>query len=106
MVEFNLDIAQVIGLLVGVILPVLVGLVTTRVVHAGTKAALLALLSIATNVLTEFVASFNAGTPYDLGAALITSLGTFVVAVSLHYGLWKPSGVSASVQEVGAKHRA
>lgn len=104
MIEFNVDIAQVIGLLIGVVLPLLVGLVTNRTTHAGVKATLLAGLALATNLLTELLASINAGTTFDLGTALVAGLGTFVVAVSTHYGLLKPTGVSASVQAVGSKH--
>lgn len=104
MIEFNVDIAQVSGLLTGVILPVLVGLVTTRVTKSSTRAILLAGLSFVTNLLTEFVASLNAGEAYDLGAALVAGLGTFIVAVALQFGLWKPTGVSASVQAVGSKN--
>lgn len=104
MIEFNVDIAQVIGLLIGVVLPVLVGLVTTRVTSSSTRAILLAVLSFVTNLLTEFAASLSAGTAYDLGAALIAGLGTFIVAVAIQFGFWKPTGVSASVQAVGSKN--
>lgn len=103
MIEFNIDLAQVIGLLLGVVLPLLVGLVTKRTTNSGLKAALLAGLALVSNLLTELLASINAGTPFDLGTALITGLGAFVVAVSVHYGLLKPTGVSASVQAVGSK---
>ena len=51
----NLDIskAQIIGLLVTLVLPVLVGLVTTRVTSAGVKAVLLLLLTAANGFLVE-----------------------------------------------------
>lgn len=104
MIELNFDPAQVIGLLSGVVLPLLVGLVTTRVTHSGIKAVILAALAFATNLLTELGAVITAGTTYDLGAALIAGLGTFLIAVGLHAGFWKPTGVSAAAQEVGAKH--
>lgn len=103
MIVFAIDTAQVIGLFAGVILPVLVGLVTTRVTHGGVKAGLLAVLSVATNVLTELGDSLVNGTVYDLGAALVAGLGTFIVAVALHYGLFKPTGVSERAQSLGSK---
>lgn len=103
MIEFDIDIAQIIGLLSGVVLPVLVGLVTTRITHSGAKAALLAALAFGINLLTELGAALTAGTTYDLGTALIAGLGTFIIAVSTHYGFLKPTGVSASVQAVGSK---
>lgn len=103
MIEFTINTAQVIGLLAGVILPVLVGLVTTRVTHGGVKAGLLAVLSVATNIFTELGESLINETTYDLGTALVAGLGTFVIAVSTHYGLLKPTGVSAKAQSVGSR---
>lgn len=89
---------QIVGLLVGVILPLLVGLVTTRVTHAATKAVLLALLSAVTGFLSELLSDH-----FDLKTALITWLGAFLVAVGVHFGLWKPTGVSARLQLIGSK---
>ena len=101
MIEFSIDIAQVLGLLAGVILPVLVGLVTKHVTDSGVKAALLAGLSVGINLITEVANALSTGAAYDLGAALMAGLGTFVVGVALHYGLWKPTGVSDKAQSVG-----
>lgn len=90
---------QILGLLVGVILPLLVGLVTTRVTSPGIKAVLLALLSALTGFLTEVLSD-----TFDLKTALITWLGAFLVAVGVHYGLWKPTGVSIKLQQIGSKN--
>lgn len=103
MVTFDIELVQVLGLVAGVILPVLVGLVTTRTTHSGVKAALLAGLAVLTNILTELVEALNTGSPYDLGSALLLGLGTFVIAVATHYGLWKPTSVSEKAQAVGSK---
>lgn len=92
----NVDV-QIIGLLVGTILPLLVGLVTTRVTHEGVKAVLLAALSAITGFLTELLAPGD----FDLKTAVLTWLGAFLVAVGMHYGLWKPTSVSAKVQSIG-----
>lgn len=103
---FTLDPAAVVQFLIAVVLPVLVGLVTTRVVSGASKAWLLAGLTLATSLLVELARAIDQGTTFDLGVALMTALPAFVVSVSTHYGLWKPTGVSAAVQSVGAKHRA
>lgn len=101
MIEFNIDPALVVSLIVGTVLPLLVGLVTTRVTHSGVKAVLLAGLSLVTALGTELGASWSRGDAYDLGTGLLIALPTFLVAVGLHYGLYKPVGASAAVQSVG-----
>lgn len=107
-IEFNIDAAQLIGLLLTAVLPLLVGLVTTRVTDGRVKAVLLALLSLVTGLLSELAAAVNAGVTYDLGAGLTVGLTGFLIAVGLHFGLYKPTGLTDKVQALGVtpKHRA
>lgn len=98
MIEFDVPLVPVLQLVLGVLLPVLVGLVTTRATSSGAKAVLLAALSVVTSLLTELVGALQAGTVYNLGFALVLGLGTFIVAVATHYGLLKPTGVSSAAQ--------
>ena len=99
-IEFNLPPALIIGLLVSTVLPILTGLVTTRVTHSGVRAAILAALAAVTGLGTELLASINAGTTYDLGNGLILALTSFLVAVAMHFGLWKPTTVAEKAQNV------
>lgn len=101
MITFGLDIVLVLQFTVAVLLPVLVGIVTKKVTRSGVKAALLALFALFTSLITELVASLQRGEVYDLGAGLFLFLPTFVIAVSTHYGFWKPVGASAKVQAIG-----
>ncbi|MFE0206982.1 hypothetical protein [Streptomyces sp. NPDC058985] len=95
----NLDSAYWLGLAISVVLPVLVGLVTTRVTHAGTKAVLLLALTAANGFLVELA---NAGDDYQVGSALVLWAVSFATGVLAHFGLWKPTGVSGKAQDVGA----
>lgn len=99
-IEFNFPPALVIGLLVSTILPILTGLVTTRVTSGGVKAIVLAALSAVTGLLTELLASINAGTTYDLGNGLFLALTAFLIATAMHFGLWKPTTVADKAQGV------
>lgn len=99
-IVFNLDPYLVIQLLVSTVLPLLVGLVTTRVTHGGVKAALLALLALVTSLLTELGVAVSNGETYDLGQGLLLAIPTFLIAVGMHYGLWKPTTASTKVQNV------
>lgn len=94
--------AQIISLLVGVVLPLLTGLVTTTNVDAGVKAIILLVLSGATSVLTEFVQALTAGTGFDWVATLLAALGTFLVGVGLHFGFYKPTGAAVALQRIGS----
>lgn len=86
-------------------MPVLVGLVTTRVTSGGRKAVLLAGLALATSLLTELGSAVTAGQPYDVGLGLILAIPVFVIAVATHYGLWRLTGTSAAVQNIGMTRR-
>lgn len=99
-IAFTLDPALVIGLLVSTVLPLLVGLVTTRVTHGGIKAVLLAALALITSLLTELGVAVSNGVTYDLGQGLLLAIPTFLIAVGMHYGLWKPTTASEKVQNV------
>ncbi|MDX3019852.1 hypothetical protein [Streptomyces acidiscabies] len=92
----DLDRAYWLGLLVSVVLPVLVGLVTTRVTHAGAKAVLLLALSTINGFVVEYAAP---GPGYSVGTAAVLSLVAFGTGVLSHFGLWKPAGVSARAQD-------
>jgi hypothetical protein len=97
----NLGSAYWLGLVVSVVLPVLVGLVTTRVINAGVKAVLLLALSTATGFVTEFAGPHDAG--YSVGTAAVLALVSFATGVLSHFGFWKPIGVSAKMQDTFTK---
>jgi hypothetical protein len=100
-VNINLGTAYWLGLLVSVVLPVLVGLVTTRVTNASTKAVLLLALSILNGFVVEFAAP---GPGYSVGTAAVLALVSFGTGVLTHFGLWKPTGVSVKAQALGTKN--
>lgn len=99
---FTLDPAQVIQLVLTIILPIAVGLVTTRTTRAAVKAWLLAGLSLATSIVTEMAQAVGANATFDLGVALLAAIPTFAIAVATYYGLWKPTGIGAAAQDVKA----
>lgn len=101
MIHFQPDLSLVLWLLVTVILPILVGLVTTKDTSAARKAILLATLALAAGILAQLLAAIQAGIPYDLFSGLIQALATFFIAVASHFGFWKPTGVATAVQGIG-----
>ena len=96
----TLDLAYWLGLITSLVLPVLVGLVTTKVTSAAVKAVLLLALSTANGFVVE-VANRPAG--FHLGTAVILSLVAFGTGVLSHFGFWKPTGITAAAQALGAR---
>lgn len=93
----HLDSAYWLGLVISVVLPVLVGLVTTRVTSAGLKSVLLLALSTANGFLVELAGPHDAG--YSVQTAAVLSLVSFAVGVLAHFGLLKPTGISGKAQD-------
>jgi hypothetical protein len=103
MIEFDVpDLALILGLVIAIGLPVLVGLVTKVTTNSSVKAILLAALSVGNGVLVEWVANINAGEVFNAGTALTIAFFSFISSVAIHFGLLKPTGVSAAVQKVGS----
>ena len=98
---YSLDVVQILTLLSGTILPILVGLVTTRVTAPGAKGVLLASLSAVAALVGEALTAAQAGTPYDLGRGIVMALGVWCVATATHFGLWKPTGAADTVADTG-----
>jgi phosphotransferase system glucose/maltose/N-acetylglucosamine-specific IIC component len=68
---------------------------------SGVKAIILAALAAATGLLSELGAALTTGTTYDLGTGILAALAAFLVAVGLHFGIYKPTGVSDAAQSIG-----
>lgn len=100
MPQVHLDLAYWLGLLVTVILPMLVGLVTTKVASAAVKATLLLGLTALNGFLVELS---NHPHGYSLGTAVVLWLISFAISVAMHFGLYKPTGASATAQAFGAR---
>ena len=102
MFVFTLDPALVIQLVLAVILPIVVGFVTTRVTSGAKKAWLLAGLTLVTSVVTQIGVAVANNSVFDLGLALLATIPAFAISVATYYGLWKPTGVGQAAQDVKA----
>ncbi|PPF39990.1 hypothetical protein [Pseudoclavibacter sp. AY1H1] len=109
-IEFTLSWVLILQLVIGSLLPILVGLVTKASWSGGVKGVLLAALSFATSIASSLLNSAETGTPYDIGQGILLGFATFVTAVAVHYGILKGSGISAAAQASGVhdgpKHAA
>jgi hypothetical protein len=103
--------AQLLSLVIGIVLPVVVAAVTRYAASDAIRAVVLAALAGATAVLTEWGRAVAAGDAFVWQVSAFAALGTFIVAVSTYFGLWKPTGVAEAVKLVpagfvGGRHAA
>lgn len=90
-----------VSIIVGFLLPLLVGLVTKVSTPSSVKGVLLLLLSAVSGLLAQ-AAVEDAGFAVTQ-EALISAGITFAIGVATHYGLWRPTGATARVQAAGVK---
>ena len=87
------------AILVGTVIPILVGIITKSSAASGLKAVGLLFLSVAGGVLATAVES-NQGLIEK--PTLIAAGVTFVTAVATYYGFLKPTGASPAVNNATA----
>lgn len=98
MTQFTLNLVGVLALLVQVVLPVLVGLVTNMRTHPGAKALLLLAFTAVTQFLTLWYQAAHDVLHFDWKFVLWNVVIGFVLSVAAHFGVWKPTTVSAKAQ--------
>lgn len=95
----TLDTAGLLSMAIGLLLPVLVGLVTTRVTSGGVKATLLAGLAALSGFLTTWLAAVNSNSlDWRWQDAVFAALLTWGTAVATHFGFLIPTGLKAKAQ--------
>jgi len=98
----SISTVQVASMFIGIFIPILVGLVTKVTTAPLVKSMLLLGLAAISGFLTEFVNDPS----FEWQQALLTSVVTFITGVAFYFGVWTPTGVTASVQAVGSKPKA
>jgi small basic protein len=91
---------QLVALVVGTVLPILVGLVTKASVPERYKSLLLAALSAASGFGTAFLNTPHGFSPTN---AALGAFAAFLSAVGLHLGLYQPTGVADKIASMGVK---
>lgn len=95
---FAPNLGGLLSLAITIVLPILVGLVTRQSTAAGVKAVLLLGLAAVKTVLEAWLQAVNTDVVFDWVPVVYSVLINFGIAVAVHYGLFKPSGVSAAAQ--------
>src|ERR1044072_1684990 len=90
------DTVAILGVLIGSVLPLLVGLVTKSSTSPKVKSLMLVVLSAVTAVLTEAETKGS----FVWQQALLTFVATFSTAAVTHFALWVPTGATAKAQSM------
>jgi len=80
-------------------LPLLVGLITTRLDTSLSKVLWLAGLNVLNAGLGELVRALETDQPWSLTNFMFTLLGALAVAYGAYSNVWKPTGAAAAAQE-------
>lgn len=91
----NLD-PTTVSLVLGVALPLLVGVITKSHASGRVKSVILALLSAISGGISQAVT--DTGSALLSQQTLVTIALSWVVAVATYYGLYKPTGTAEVVQ--------
>lgn len=100
------SISGLLSLAVTVLLPLVVGLVTTRTTSPAVKAVLLLLAAAIKSFLEAWLQAANTEADFALTAVAISVAVNFAIAAVVHFGLWKPVGASGAAQRAFTTDRA
>lgn len=92
MIVWNIDWVLVLTFVVSTLLPLLVAIVSTDKTSGKRKGVLLAVLALATTVLSGILEALTSGGTYDLGQGLMLALGVFAWSVASYFGIWRAKG--------------
>lgn len=93
-----MDLYQWLNIVVSLFLPLLVGLLTKQSWNGNFKAVLLLAVAALSAGVTDLITS---GTLEGWKLILEQTAINWLVAVATHFHLWRPTGVSATVAELG-----
>lgn len=88
---------SVMTLVLGALIPFVTGLITKKIASPAVKSVCTAVLSTVAGIVTT--AQQNGGT-VELEPALSNILVAFVTAISLYYGLYRPTTAAEKVQNI------
>jgi len=85
------------------ILPLLVGLVTTKLTGQKQQALLLLTLTLVATIAAQALEAHDAGLPLNLSQIIAVAIVNYAVSLLTHYGIWKPTGLSSLLLAVVTK---
>lgn len=102
--SFQPNVGGLLSLILTLILPLLVAVITTRVTSSRTKGLLLLIVVVVKTIVEALIANNNDVINFAWIPFLMNLAVNFGLAVMMHFGIWKPTGAAATIQDnVGVK---
>lgn len=98
---FAPNLGGLIGLLIIVVLPLIVGLLTKQSWSAGTKGLVLLALAAIKSILEAWLAAVNTTASFAVVPVIYTTVINFLIAVAVHFGLLRNTSVGRKAQNSG-----
>lgn len=95
-----MDLYQWLNVVVSALLPLLVGVLTKASWNRNLKAVLLLAVAAISAGVTDLI---TAGTLEGWKLLLEQTAINWLIAVAVHFHLWRPTGVAADVAKLGVK---
>lgn len=92
-----------LNLAIQFVLPLLVGLITTKVTGRGVQFLLLSVLTLVSTVGIQVFQAHTAGLAVDLVQIVVQAVVNFSVSLLAHYNVWKPTNLTDLVLSVFSK---
>lgn len=89
---FEFSWAVLVQFVLATVLPLAVAVVTTRAQSGRVRGVLLAVLTLATTLLTTLLHALTTGEAVEWFSVVLTAVGSFIVSVGFHFGLWGANG--------------
>ncbi|MFI6228642.1 hypothetical protein ACIBCR_15175 [Micromonospora echinospora] len=102
---FEPNLGGLLSLAITIVLPILVGLVTRHSTSAGAKATLLLFLSAVNAILSAWLQAENTSAVFEWIPVVYSTFINFAIAVAVHFGWYKPAGISDAAQRSLVKDR-
>lgn len=93
---FRPDVGGLAGLIVTALLPILVKYVTNSNTSGATKAFILLGFASVKTVIESVLQANETGVDLAIIPIVFTTIVNFAIAVSIHFGLYKPTGVTGA----------
>lgn len=96
-----LTTAQLVSMALGVLIPLLNGLIT-KYAAVSLRVFLQIFMSAVAGFLTEWLGALNVGEAFNTTQALAGWLATLITALAIEAKVWAPLGVSERLKRVGS----
>lgn len=102
---FSANLVGLLQILLVVVLPLLTAVLVKASFNKGLKAAVLALLSGVSSVVTNWLAAVTAHVAFDWRTVVLNAAIVWFLAVAAYYGLWKNTATQVNLVNTGVKDK-